>query len=220
MASAAVMATRAGLGYQVGIPWRPQPSRMQAFEETRAWYMEHGFEVIAGQHPEHLEPKPFNIAAARNQLVSYMAGHARSSNVITLSDGDTIPSIGSLMQAINAAQDGYVHLPYHLYIGANGKLVPGACSGVMVFTPQAWASTNGQDELFEGWGYEDSAWRLAHEVLNGPIIRHHGIVQASMHDTAAKHPLLTRNRQRYRMYLDAYEQNDVARMQTLTGARD
>jgi hypothetical protein len=200
------------MSVQIGIPWRPAPDREDAFIDTCHWYESHDFEVVYGESPKRsVAERPFNLAKARNHLVR----NVMTADVMVLSDADTIPEYFPLMEAIAAASaDDLVHLPYHLYLDGDGQYIPGATSGVYVFTRRAWESTNGQDERFEGWGYEDSAWRLAHLTLNGRIPRHEGLVQASSHAPASR-ARLSLNRNRYREYQEAY--GHVDRMQHLVG---
>jgi hypothetical protein len=179
------------------IPWRPQPSRLAAFEATSAWYTETlpGARVVTVDSGD----VPFNLARCRNVG---LAGVADPDEVVVIGDADTIPELEPLLEAIrDAAADGLVHLPYDHYqwLGAAGTaaflageppasieatLVRGACSGVYVTTPRTWASHGGQDERFRGWGFEDSAWYAAHTTLLGSSpVRHAGNVYALHHET-------------------------------------
>ena len=179
------------------IPWRPQPSRLEAFEATAAWYRANlpGAEIRCVDSGE----VPFNLARCRNVG---MAAVADLDEVVVIGDADTIPTIGPLLEAVAAARtSGLVHLPYTRYqwLGATGTaaffdgtdladveatLVVGACSGVYVTTPRTWASHGGQDERFRGWGFEDSAWFAAHTTLLGSQPRRHdGDVYALHHET-------------------------------------
>ena len=179
------------------IPWRPQPSRLAAFEATSGWYLENlpGAVVRTVDSGE----VPFNLARCRNVGIAEIAD---PDEVVIIGDADTIPSIEPLLAAIEAAAtSGLVHLPYTAYqwLGREGTaaffdgtalpaveatLVVGACSGVYVTTPRTWASHGGQDERFRGWGFEDSAWFAAHTTLLGSQPqRHEGNVYALHHET-------------------------------------
>ncbi len=197
---------------RVGIPWRETEDRLPAFEATKAWYERHGFEVFAAD-----ERKPqlhFSIAAARNHLVRTIMPR---SDVYILSDADTIPEWGALKEAVFDVIRGSqsVHLPYHLYRHERGEFIEGACSGILVFGPQVWWSLSGQDENFRGWGFEDTAFRFAHETLVGPMIRHKGTVIAASH-ADARRDRLSVNRRRFQYYRSAYGQPEV--MRALIGA--
>lgn len=194
--------------FQVGIPWRPTADRTPAFEATAAFYRSHGFEVIASDAKRH-HPQ-FNIAAARNYLVRTLMQPAE---VYVLSDADTTPEFPALVEAIKAVLAGSpaVHLPYHLYRQeSDGAFTENACSGVLVFGPSAWETLNGQDETFEGWGFEDTAFKLAHETLIGPMVRHSGVALARNHVPARKDRVSV-NRRRYFRYREAYGHPEAMR---------
>ncbi|BDZ54471.1 galactosyltransferase-related protein [Agromyces marinus] len=179
----------------VVIPWRAAPSRIDAFERLLAWYArelpEFRVETIDGGDDA------FVLAGARNLAV---AGLADPDDVVVINDADTLPHPDPLRKAVDAAAtSGRVHLPYTSYrwLGPDGsaelaagadpadcthELVHGACSGVYVTTRRTWESHGGQDERFRGWGFEDSAWLLAHETLLGVgPQRHDGTVYALHH---------------------------------------
>ena len=179
------------------IPWRPQPSRLAAFEATSGWYLENlpGAVVRTVDSGE----VPFNLARCRNVGIADVLD---PDEVVVIGDADTIPSLAPLLEAVAAAAtSGLVHLPYTRYqwLGALGTaaffdgaaldsieatLVVGACSGVYVTTARTWASHGGQDERFRGWGFEDSAWYAAHTTLLGASPqRHEGNVYALHHET-------------------------------------
>jgi hypothetical protein len=189
---------------QVGIPWRPHPSRIDGFANTFGWYQEHGFSVVVGEDPAH-ESERFNLSATRN----WLAREKLTSDVFVISDADTIPELGALEEAVAGARaDGLAHLPYHLYQNEEG-FIPDATSGVYVFTRAAFEATNGFDPRFIGWGYEDRAWRLANLTLHGPIVRHAGLAIAAGHD-AAERDRVSPNRDLYKLYERAY--GDVTAM--------
>lgn len=177
------------------IPWRPQPSRLTAFESVVEWYRtaipDATIRTIDSDDPV------FNLAQCRNLGVRSVPD---PDEVVVVNDADTLPEAGPLREAIGAAAtSGLVHLPYTEYhwLGATGsaqfaagtplsrcdfELVRGACSGVYVTTPATWWAHGGQDEGFRGWGFEDAAWFLAHGTLLGaPPTRHDGAVYALHH---------------------------------------
>ena len=194
---------------QVGIPWRPTASRKPAYAETVEWYQSNGFDVVVGDSGhEH-----FNAAATRNALVRVMEGPVR-----ILSDADTTPELPALLESIeHVRRHGGVSLPYHLYrlTGDSGKFIPGATSGLFVLSPEGWRATRGQDERFEGWGYEDTAWALAYTTLVGPLHRARGVATARSHSQAPRDRVPS-NRSVYRPYVDAY--GDPAAMSLVVGA--
>ncbi|MFE6254739.1 hypothetical protein [Agromyces sp. NPDC057865] len=181
--------------HAIVIPWRPAPSRLDAFQRVVAWYSRTlpAFRVVTLDTGDDL----FSLSRIRNLAVA-QACHA--DDVIVIGDADTLPERGPLMAAIAAApRSGRVQLPYTTYrwLGPTGtaqhaagravedcdyELVHDACSGVYVTTRNTWESHGGQDERFQGWGFEDSAWYLAHQTLLGaPPQRHEGAVYALHH---------------------------------------
>lgn len=179
------------------IPWRPQPSRVAAFDAVVAWYRSHfdDVEIRTIDSPDEL----FNLSQCRNLGIDSISD---PDQVVIINDADTIPQFAALQAAMSAAaSSGLVHLPYTSYnwLGGTGtaqffegraledcdyELVRGACSGVYVTTPSTWWKHGGQDETFRGWGFEDAAWYVAHETLLGaPPHRHEGTVFALHHVT-------------------------------------
>ncbi len=178
------------------IPWRPQPSRLPAFEAVVDWYRTTipGVDLMTVDSDEEI----FNLSRCRNLGIGAIDD---ATQVVVINDADTIPERGPLFEAIEAAAtSGLVHLPYtdYRWLGGTGtaqyasgtplahcefELVRGACSGVYVTTPASWWSHGGQDERFRGWGFEDAAWHLAHETLLGEAPRrHNGTVFALHHE--------------------------------------
>jgi hypothetical protein len=181
--------------FTVVLPWRPQASRLAAFDHVVDWYRREFPEVPIV--PVDAGGEVFNLSRCRNVGVDAVDDQR---SVVVLNDADTIPERGPLEAAVAAAAHSpLVHLPYTAYhwLGAEGsaqfaagtplrdcssELVHGACSGVYVTTPETWWSHGGQDERFAGWGYEDAAWSVAHETLLGaPPVRHEGRVFALHH---------------------------------------
>jgi hypothetical protein len=202
----------------VVIPWRPAPSRIDAFERVVGWY--------ARTLPEFTvrtldtEDELFALARIRNLAVADLE---HSDDVIVINDADTLPEPEPLRAAVAAAADtGRVQLPYTAYhwLGPEGsaqfaageapqdcayELVHRACSGVYVTTRRTWQAHGGQDERFRGWGFEDAAWYLAHETLLGaPPQRHEGRIYALNHavETRAGEQY-ERNSELMRRYRDA-----------------
>ena len=182
------------LAVRIVIPWRPAPSRLDAFHRVTAWYEAHFPEAVV--RTVDTGEDPFVLAACRNRAMA----DAAEDEVVVIGDADTIPEPDALRAAIRAARTSdRVHLPYTEYrwLGRAGSAqyaegraledcdhdhVVGARSGVYVATPRTWARHGGQDERFRGWGFEDAAWYLAHETLLGaPPERHPGRVYALHH---------------------------------------
>ncbi|GAA1764829.1 galactosyltransferase-related protein [Agromyces humatus] len=199
------------------IPWRPAPSRVEAFERVFEWYrrMLPEFRIVTCDTDDEV----FALARTRNLGVA----SADDDEVVVISDADTFPEPGPVRAAVAAAaRSGRVQLPYTAYrwLGPDGsaqfaegvspadcdyELVPGACSGVYVTTRRSWQAHGGQDERFRGWGFEDKAWYVAHETLLGaPPQRHDGRVYALHHAVEARTgPDYDRNAKLMQRYLNA-----------------
>ena len=179
------------------VPWRPQPSRIEAFEALTAWYARHLPDAVI--RTVDSDDELFNLSACRNIAIASVDDE---NEVVIINDADTVPELEPLLAAIEAAAtSNLVHLPYDRYhwLGREGtaqflagaepadcayELVIGARSGVYVTTPKTWWSHGGQDERFRGWGFEDAAWYVAHETLLGEAPRRHaGAVYALHHET-------------------------------------
>jgi len=179
------------------VPWRPQPSRIEAFEALKAWYARHLPDAVIRTFDS--DDEIFNLSACRNIAIASIEDE---NEVVVINDADTVPELAPLLEAIaDAATSSLVHLPYDRYhwLGREGtaqflsgtepadcayELVIGARSGVYVTTPKTWWSHGGQDERFRGWGFEDAAWYVAHETLLGEAPRRHpGAVYALHHET-------------------------------------
>jgi predicted glycosyltransferase involved in capsule biosynthesis len=167
------------------IPWRAQPSRIYAFDAVVARY--------ATQFPEakiyfaDKEGERWNMSGSRN-LGCEMA-IADGCDVMLVSDADIYLDayvIGHSMKEATERQS--VSIPYTkaIYINKDDSLsiIRGDISdisklrwgnsvdqnqsgGACVITPQVFKKLNGWDERFVGWGFEDSAFRMAHEKLLG-----------------------------------------------------
>jgi hypothetical protein len=210
----------------VVIPWRPQPSRLPAFDAVVAWYCANFDEVDIRTIDS--DDAVFNLAQCRNIGIRAVEN---PDEVVVINDADTIPELPSLLAAIDAARtSGLVHLPYTAYhwLGAPGtaqfsagtplaecdfELVRGACSGVYVTTPATWWSHNGQDERFRGWGFEDAAWYLAHSTILGePPRRSDGTVYALHHTAEVREgPQYDANAALMQRYRDASVSADAMR---------
>jgi len=213
------------------IPWRPQASRVSAFDAVVDWYRSSipGVDIVTVDSDEEI----FNLSRCRNLGVALIEERER---VVVINDADTIPQLAALTEAVAAAAtSGLVHLPYTDYhwLGAAGtaqysdgmpledcdyELVRGACSGVYVTTPDSWFSHGGQDERFRGWGFEDAAWHLAHEALLGePPRRHPGSVFALHHEPQLREgPQYDANANLMELYRSAASNPDAMRSLVFT----
>lgn len=140
----------------------------------------------------------WNASGSRNDGVK--RAQEAHCDVIIINDGDTIPEIEPLLEAIEQCQkDGMIHNPYrqckYFDIEMTNKILNGsdfkllkhtlyteANGGVYVCTPEAWWSVGGMDEKFIQWGGEDTALELAHAVIKGnKLIKHDGYIYCLGH---------------------------------------
>lgn len=164
---------------KVGIIWRPEPSRMDAFDEVMEFYRGIGFDIALIDSGDPV----FNRSASRNAAVE--------AGCTVISDADCIPDKTPLLEAIRDIDDSAVHLPYTSCetFHPNGTIAGRftfTCGGCYVTTRDAWFAPGGQDERFAVWAPEDFAYRMAHETLIGPMVRHAGILKARGHDRPPK----------------------------------
>jgi hypothetical protein len=167
--------------FAVVIPWRRKADRAYAYEIVVNWYKKN-FDSIKVFSVDD-DKQPFCLAGCRNLGVKM--AEQEGFEAVVINDADTLPEVESLLEAVSLAKNNSsVYLPYTEYhslmnIGTtdylNGKplrecrhlVVPGACSGVYVTSPKTWWTHYGQDERFQGWGFEDAAWWSAHKTLLG-----------------------------------------------------
>lgn len=181
----------------VVIPWRGgQPDREAHHKTVRA-------------HLRKLLPDAWHIDADSGQQLFSRAGSRNhgvrlaqdvDADVIVLCDADTLPEAEPLQAAIDSAHDGLLHLPYVHFRGLsqNGTRLyldgtkPEACEtelahdwatgGCLVLTPDAWWRAGGMDERMVGYGFEDTAFRIAADALLGPTVKHSGIIWHLWHE--------------------------------------
>src|SRR5699024_3416895 len=92
---------------RIVIPWRPSPSRLDAYERVIAWYRE-ALPLVPLETVDTGDV-PFVLAACRNTAMR----NAAADEVVVVGDADTIPEREPLIAAIRAAADSpFVHLPY------------------------------------------------------------------------------------------------------------
>ena len=174
----------------VAIPWRPTPAR----EAGHGYVVDQYRRLLPGAPiiDADTDHEPFNRAAARNHGVR-LAERA-GADVVVISDADCVfATPASLIDAITAADDGRLHLPYtaqHYCTEAEtarilehgpdplpGHPGNGAC---YVITPDAYWAAGGSDERFIGWGGEDDGLVSASSALIG-LRRHTGTVLSLWH---------------------------------------
>lgn len=169
------------INFAVVIPWRRKADRAYAYEIVTNWYKKN-FDSIKIFSVDD-DKEPFCLAGCRN--LGVRLAEEEGFEVVIINDADTLPEIEPLIEAISLAKNNdSVYLPYTEYHSLmnpgtidylNGKslqecrhlVVPGACSGIYVTSPKTWWTHYGQDERFQGWGFEDAAWWSAHKALLG-----------------------------------------------------
>lgn len=211
----------------VVIPWRSQPTRIPPFNAVTEWYKKNLPE--AKIYLSDREGTDWNASGSRNDGV--WLAEREGCDVLIISDADTIPQIGPLKKAIAAAyKDDLMHLPYNEYriLGEMGtrqylngqmlercshKKYATACSGTNVITPKGWWKIGGADEKFMGWGYEDTALQVAHEVINGKnFISHEGVVFALGHAPQARDLKYSSNKELFEYYLDITDPSEMLKL--------
>jgi len=170
------------------IPWRETPSRIKPFEIVVDWYKTNltDIEIFYADRPGN-----WNIAASRNDGVK--KAQEAHCDVIIVNDADTLPEIEPLLKAIEECQkDGMIHNPFSVcktftekesqlfyentsisLYNLKGTVHQTSVGGVYVCTPEAWWNMGGQDEKFIQWGYEDSAFDIAHQIIHKTAIKKH-----------------------------------------------
>jgi predicted glycosyltransferase involved in capsule biosynthesis len=208
----------------VVIPWRETKSRLPVKNYVEAWYRKNLPEAkIIYSDSGH---KHFNLSASRNAG----ALQALDYDVIIHNDADTIPNKKSLIKGIKKTYEtGYFCNPYDTYHmintantyrvldGLNSpetadyEHIPGACSGVVITTPNTWKVVGGFDENFLGWGYEDVAIAVAHgTMMDHGFLIIPGVAYAMSHDVAKKPKnLLNHGKKRLEKYMLAASNKEL-----------
>jgi hypothetical protein len=177
----------------IGLPWQDSgdPHRRESFEFVSAHLARIFPGVDIATHASG--HTPFNLAACRNGLASeaMFGGY----DVMLLCDADLILDPDGAHAAVNAAMSetrSGLHLPFHSYRALTPKgrrmVLDGAApdtapaiaefdwsvGGAMVCRPDTWWLLGGQDERFQGWGGEDTAFYCASLTLLSNYTRHQG----------------------------------------------
>lgn len=170
----------------VCIPWRPQPSRIAAYERVRAFWSHHGFPIIEGDSGH----EGFNAAASRNHAV-----YRSPSEHVIVADADCIPPIENIWRALETTHDAITY-PYNefrhipaasvgcddLMMTTPDRVYRNSVGGVFITRTDHYWELGGQDELFDkGWGYEDNAFAIVASTLSR-IERIPGVLLSFNHD--------------------------------------
>lgn len=177
---------------------------------------------------------PFNRAAACNAAV---AAAGDDWDVVLIIDSDTVSDPRSVRSAIEvAASTGRMVVAHderimltkegarHAMSGSAGswrgrsyveKVWHDSVSCAVAVSRALWGAVGGFDELFVGWGREDTAFRIACEVHGGPMLRVAGECFHLWHpvaeEVAAKHPLRVANEARHQRYVEARWNGEAVR---------
>lgn len=208
------------------VPWRPGNSeRQKLWDFTRAWWQRDHPTWTIHEAPGPLDG-PFNRSAAINEA----ARAAGDWDVAVIIDADVIANADAVRNGVDIAQATGQMVVTHdervmlSKVGAR-KVLDGyrgswrapamvervwldsvSCS--VVASRQLWDLVGGFDELFVGWGREDTAFRIAAETLTGkPLIRLSSELFHLWHpespDARKTSPIRKANEQRHQRYVAA-----------------
>lgn len=200
------------------VPWRSDGGwRDRLWEFCRSvWTAEHSWPVFEGVSPDG----PFNRSAAVNDA----ATQAGDWDVAVILDTDVLVDPDAVREAVERADEtGRLVITHSRRIDVNrvgtqqiltrGRVLvrPGwrqnvwaeSESSCVAVSRRLWDRVGGFDERFRGWGYEDSAFRIACELVAGEAIKLPGDVLHLWHERASTpdSPLRAKNAQllaRYR----------------------
>ncbi len=137
--------------------------------------------------------QPFNRAASRNGGVADSDG-----DILVVCDGDVVIEPTPLREAVAAAGDGRLHLPYtlatlltqdgseHVQLGSDPATAriwhsnPYSVGGCVVVSRETWRAVGGWDGRFTTWGFEDTAFWAAVDTFVGTT-RHEGTLYDLWH---------------------------------------
>jgi N-terminal domain of galactosyltransferase len=209
------------------IPWRSQPAREPMFAYTTRRLLEThpGWPI----HLSDTKAKQFNRAAARNSGV--ISKVIEQDQIIVILDADTFVEKTALERAVKHVKAyGGVAIPFDTYYAMSyegtvaflhgtswescaKRHVPRSTGGAIVTTVEAWWACGGMDERFEGWGFEDTAWRIVADMVSPPVIIP-GVAVAGGHPTPDRGGIETR-RNRGLYYTYKHARKDPAKIQEL-----
>jgi predicted glycosyltransferase involved in capsule biosynthesis len=201
------------------IPWRPQPTRVYAFEATMNRYSDQlpGVTAYYGDTDDEI----FNPSGARNK--GCLEAIADGCDVLVVSDADLFVEPYPLHKSIEkAASENVISIPYidllflskmesdeiiagredvHSLAKKPGiTIFRGQVGGIFVLSESTFRILNGWDERFQGWGFEDLAIREAHKaIFNRDLHRTYGIAVSLNHEDRDK-SLLEDNESRFKEY--------------------
>jgi hypothetical protein len=171
--------------------------RDRVWDYVKPLWEELPVELVVGEDPGD---QPFNVSRAFNDAASRATG-----DLFVLFGADQLPDVDRVAWAMREAQDGAKWCPLFAATGAYSEgdtrlLVENNadpsrfdfaqwapfCTGIFAVTRAGWAEINGMDERFFGWGCEDTAVRMALEVVLGPAPEPAGTLHCLWHPAASR----------------------------------
>lgn len=224
------------MDYKLGIviPWREQPSRVYAFNAIINHYKKHFVDVpiYYGDFPS----ERWNISGSRN--IACENAFADGCDVVAVMDADFFMEPATIREGVRkAVKLGRMVIPFqNLYFldqAFSRKLVEGELglnnlgmylpvyrsqvAGSNIITKEVFETLNGWDERFLGWGYEDVAFKMAHETLIGPISKINNYAASLFHEDRDKE-LVEKNKEHAELYA-SYVNNPSLMKKLLAGNR-
>lgn len=175
------------------IPFRSDdPHRRRLWDHCRTIWQSTDYELVEGSDAGH---GPFNIAAAFNDAASRATG-----DYFILFGADHIPDVSRVEWAVEQlAKHPWVplyaetagltkHDTFAILNGWNPLSIPvdqvaPFCTAIIGIRRDAWIRF---DTRFQGWGGEDTAWRMVLEHLYGPAPQPSGRLLCLWHEPAPR----------------------------------
>lgn len=169
----------------IAIPWRPQPSRIVAFDFVLDYYSKilPDVQIYFGDK----KGEKWNMGGSRN--IACQKAFSDGCDVVMVVDADLCLKKENLLAACEYAfSNDLVVVPYsklvvipeenvvelsklgpekYLAIYQNPRIYNLQVGGACAISSKYFEQCNGWDERFTGWGYEDSAFALVHHKLTG-----------------------------------------------------
>ena len=77
------------------VPWRPQPSRLEAFDALRGWYAQNLPDAVIV--PVDSDDELFNLSRCRNLGIRSIEDDGE---VVVINDADTVPELAPLLLSL------------------------------------------------------------------------------------------------------------------------
>jgi hypothetical protein len=170
----------------IAMGWRPQPSRIYAWEAVCSHYAREfpDVEFFMGDYPG----EEYNYSASRN--IAMEKAIKAGCDVVLMSDADFIIETKSFLQGAEICykEEKFVVAYDQLYLAdaqTSADIVREGLDwfrvasrtqvnrlnvgGAVFLTPLIYKTINGWDERFKNWGYEDKAIYLAASTIMGSV---------------------------------------------------